>query len=245
MNIREQLSILASVGQWDLKRRDLLEKRKLLPKKAEDADAFYLDLKKKHDALVAKIEVSQHERRGANDKLEVEKGNVRKWESRAEKIRGDREYTALMSEIGSLKRVISDLEAKINTHQQEVRDTEKLLEPLKVNLEAAKGRAEHEAEQIKQELAEIDAEVSSLDDVRGKLLAQLPPVLFKKYDLIAQRRAGQAVAVIKNEVCQSCMRMVPPEMHLRIRKAEIIEQCPSCQRILVPEGINDVEGTQA
>lgn len=237
MNIRDQLAILSSVGIWDQKRKEIQEKRKALPKKAEDANALFLELKKKHDELASKIDGFQLEKKAAAEKLEIEKGNVRKWEGRAEKIRGDREFTALMSEIGSQKRLIGDLEAKINAASQSIKETENLMAPVKVNMDAAKSRVEHETAEVQQDMLAFDNETQKIDEARQQLLSQLPTNITRKYDQIAQKRAGLAVARLKNEVCQACMRMVPPEMHLRILKGEVMEQCPSCQRILVADTI--------
>ena len=65
----------------------------------------YLQLAKDYDLLLG-------ERRQLERTLAEEKDKVRKWQARAEAIRKEREYTALMSEIGSQKRLINDLEDK-------------------------------------------------------------------------------------------------------------------------------------
>lgn len=241
MNIIQQLVQLSEVGNLDGKIRDLREKEKTLPAKANAAKAKAEELNTRLKNLETKHSDTLLRRRQADLDLQNERNNLRKWESRADQIRGDREYAALMSEIGGLKRSISNIETRIIDDMQILEDTEKEIAQVKTRAAAASSEATEEWNSVSTELAEVAKSVELLFGARTKILASLPTSLSKRYEMVASKRAGVGIALVKKEVCQGCMRTVPPELANRVAKAEVIEQCPYCQRFLVTEEISRVE----
>jgi predicted nucleic acid-binding Zn-ribbon protein len=235
MSVIEQLVVLSELGLVDHQLQEALKKKKILPEKADKAKSQANEAKGKVEALSAQHKELVLKRKELDAKLIQEKANLRKWEGRADKIKGEREYTALMSEIGSEKRLISDVETQILENMESLE---------KLNKESALAQnvsdeqsvvAEREWDQVKAEVETLDKAVGRLEQSREALKAKLPSHIAKRYSQIAERRGGQGTALVKNEVCQACMRMIPPELYLRIAAGEVIEQCPSCQRLLVTE----------
>lgn len=240
MNILQQLVQLSEVGNIDGKIRELREKEKVLPAKAnaaksksEDLALRLKNLEKKHSDLLLK-------RRQLDLDLQNERNNLRKWESRADQIRGDREYAGLMSEIGTLKRSISSIESQIIDDMQAVEDTEKEIAQVKSRSAIATAEASEEWSSVSAELDELTQKIGGLQNARQKILGSLPGAISRRYEAVAAKRAGVGVAVVKAEVCQGCMRALPPELSNRVAKAEIIEQCPYCNRYLVTESMSQV-----
>lgn len=241
MNILQQLVQLSEVGNLDSKIRELREKEKTLPAKAhvakKKAGELELRLKKlesTHSNLLLR-------RRQCDLDLQNERNNLRKWESRADQIRGDREYAALMSEIGTLKRSISTIESKIIDDMQALEDTEKEIAQVKTRFSAASAEANEEWSAVSAELEGVTQSIDGFLSARQKLLSSLPGPISRRYEAVAAKRAGVGVAVVKKEVCQGCMRAIPPELFNRVAKAEVIEQCPYCNRYLVTESMSQVE----
>lgn len=241
MNIRHQLVQLSELGILDGEIRDLKEKEKSLPAKAHAAKAKASELQKRLAELEAKHSETLLKRRQYDLDLQNERNNLRKWESRADQIRGDREYAALMSEIGALKRSISNIETQIIDDMQLLEDTEKEIAQTKTRAQNAQAESEEELSRVSAELAEVQNRIATRQGARAKALSNLPASVVKRYEAIAPKRAGVGVAVVKREVCQGCMRTVPPELFNRVAKAEVIEQCPNCQRFLVTEELSVVQ----
>src|SRR3989338_2452588 len=128
--IREQLAQLSELGKRDFGIRELKERRKTLPKKANEAKDAASDAEIKETILKTNLKDLELKRSQLDLEIQIEKSNLRKWEARADKIKAEREYTTLMSEIGSQKKAISDLETQI---LQVMQDQDKL----KKDLEAA------------------------------------------------------------------------------------------------------------
>lgn len=233
MNVRDQLICLADLGLADQQRKDLKDKQKKISQKADVAQKQSIDLAQKNQALELKKNELLSRRKKLDSEMQLEKGNLRKWELRADKIKGEREYSALISEIGSLKRVISNLETSILEVMEEQETLDKRYSGVKSNLDKAEKEHAHEWELIKDELSQIDAQVLEFNESRQHLTVKLPANLLKRYEQISSKRGDVGVAWIEKQICQACSRILPPELFLRVAKGEVLEQCPSCQRLLV------------
>jgi uncharacterized protein len=54
----------------------------------------------------------------------------------------------------------------------------------------------------------------------------------KRYTMLLNKRDGVAVVAINENVCQGCYMGLPPQQVIEVRKADKINLCPTCQRIL-------------
>lgn len=235
MDTKEQLTIMSEICRQDLKiisSREKIQRLSLENKEATTA-ASKLEVAM-NDLTNTKADLLK-KRRALDDKLQIEKANLRKWEARAEKIKGEREYTALMSEIGTQKRTITGIELQINEVTEELKQGEEKLKKASGARDEKTKSAEQAFLAVKELLADEEGQLQKNQSVREILLEKIPKALRLKYERIYEKRSQQGIAFLRDSVCQACMRMIPPELFLRVIKGEIVEQCPSCQRILVGE----------
>lgn len=235
MDIKDQLRVLSEICRQDLQIINAKEKLGRLNRESTDAKSAALELEKTMESLGSTNAELLKRRRLLDEKLQLEKANLRKWESRAEKIKGEREYTALMSEIGAQKRTITGVEAEIAEVTNELKSGDEKLNKASGAHEEKTASANRAFESVRELLSEEQNDLDSKESARRSLLEQLPKPLQMKYERIYEKRAQQGVAVLKKGVCQACMRMVPHELFNRVCKAEVVEQCPSCQRLMVTE----------
>lgn len=237
MTIREQLKKLLELGKEDLQLKDLKEKQKILPAKANEAKNAAIDASVKESALKAQFKDLELKRHQLDLETQTERGNLRKWEARADKIKGEREYTTLISEIGSQKKAISDLETKSLQVMQDQDKVKKDLEAAQKTLEAANALYQEEWSKVETDMNALAAEQVELEQGRASVIASMPAPLVKRYEQIASKRAGLGVSLLVKEVCQACKRTVPPELFNRVAKGEVLESCPFCHRLLVVENL--------
>lgn len=235
MDIKDQLRVLSEICRQDLQIINAKEKLNRLNRESTDAKSAALELEKTMESLGSTNAELLKRRRLLDEKLQLEKANLRKWESRAEKIKGEREYTALMSEIGAQKRTITGVEAEIAEVTNELKSGDEKLNKVSGAHEEKTASANRAFESVRELLSEEQNDLDSKESARRNLLEQLPKPLQLKYERIYEKRAQQGIAVLKKGCCQACMRMVPHELFNRVCKAEVVEQCPSCQRLMVPE----------
>jgi predicted nucleic acid-binding Zn-ribbon protein len=244
MTITEQLTLLAELARVELKLKTQKERLEAIPKAVRDAEAVAAQTEKKLTDLETKFLEIEKERRAMESQLAAERDQLKKWNARLDKIRDEREHGALMSEISTQKRSIGHLENDI-LEKMEVQET--LEGEVKAQTSArdkANAHAKEEHEKVKDDLAVVEGEIAVSDVARASLVAKLPEVLVKRYQRIAASR-GQGVAILTKETCNACKRTIPPQLALQVYKGAIIEQCPSCSRILVHEAMTRSESTDA
>ncbi|HEY6106530.1 MAG TPA: C4-type zinc ribbon domain-containing protein, partial [Anaeromyxobacteraceae bacterium] len=67
---------------------------------------------------------------------------------------------------------------------------------------------------------------------RAEVSKRVDPGLLGKYENIRRRRAGIAVAPVVDATCRGCNRHIPPQLAIVLQRADSIEICPNCQRII-------------
>lgn len=233
METKEQLTLLSEIGRLDQKIILNREKLNRLSKETAQSEAAAAEL----DASATKLSDAKNEllkrRRALDEKLQAEKGNVRKWEARAEKIKGEREYTALMSEIGAQKRTITGIEAEISEVSEELKNSDEKFAKTNVQRDEKMASAKRAHDAVAELLTEEETTLTHNKDARESLLNRIPKPLRLRYERIYEKRALQGVAFLRDSICQACRLILPPELFNRVCKGEVVEQCPSCQRLLV------------
>lgn len=239
MDVCKQLNLLREMGKIDVQLVDVQRSMGQLNVKVKQAQQEEQECAHKLHALTSRqAEIAQRQRQHESQ-LQIEKGNLRKWETRAQELRRDREYAALMSEISSQKRLISELESQVLQCMQDKEELDKEAKQIQDHVDQVQGRLTQEHEAVKDEIQQMQQQCDELRSRHSVLQQQLPKPLSARYERIASKRSGQGVALLQQEICQACMRKVPPELFLRVFKAEVVEQCPHCQRLLVAQDVQD------
>jgi len=88
-------------------------------------------------------------------------------------------------------------------------------------------------DQMRAEKAEIEPEVARLRGIRDSQAVDVDRRLISLYDLLRDRRGGQAVARVERGMCQGCRITLPVSVLQRARTGVGYVQCVSCERILL------------
>lgn len=147
------------------------------------------------------------------------------------RARTERETNAVQRELEELRKLQRDRE-------EEVERFGKSIEAIRAALTAA----EAEQTRILAELAEkedlIAANVGQLEATHGTkaggrdpLIKQIPTILYRRYDAVRAKR-GSGLAKTTNGTCTACNIALPPQLFHRLRREPMIEQCPSCNRLI-------------
>jgi predicted nucleic acid-binding Zn-ribbon protein len=232
LSLREKLKALEELQQIDLELGEVRARLALLPARRARLDEGIAAARKAYDEEKARLEANERERRQIESLLGMERDKVKKWEGRLGEIRTPREYAALSREI--------DIARKTNDSQSE---QVKALAAAAVELARVvdeKGELLSEREMAAQgELAEIDKarsgeeeRIAALEARRSESAQAVDPGLLGKYENIKKRRAGVAVAPVVGMTCKGCHRNIPPQLAITLQRANSIETCPNCHRII-------------
>ena len=231
-SLREKLKALEELQQFDLETQEVEKALAAVPGRRAAVEQRVQEARRAYDEQKARLDGNERERRQIETLLSLERDKVKKWEGRLGEIKTPREYAALSREI--------DIARKTNDSQSE--QAKALLEAagaLRAELEK-KGELLADAEDATQaQLAGLDkaqadgeARLAELAARRAAAATLVEPTLLGKYEGIKRRRAGVAVCPVVGATCKGCHRNIPPQLSIVLQRADTIETCPSCHRII-------------
>lgn len=145
--------------------------------------------------------------------------------------RTEREQQAAQRELEELRKLIRDREDEI---QRIEGDTA----PVRSTVESTEAEHKRISEELAAKEGDIQTKVSQLEADRAQkgggreaLVKKLPPQLYRRYEMIRGRR-GSAVATTSDGTCKACNMALPPQLFHKLRREPILDQCPSCNRII-------------
>jgi len=147
------------------------------------------------------------------------------------RCRTEREANAAQREIEELRKLYRDREI-------EVEKLDGFLEQARVDMLQITGErdallaelASVEGDTVGR-LAQGDAAVAEKEAIRAGLVANVPPTLYRRYEMIRGRR-GTAISSTTDGTCSACHMRLPPMLFQGLTRENKFEQCPSCNRIL-------------
>ena len=208
-SLREKLKALEELQQIDLETNDVRSELEAIPPRRAELEEKIRDARRLYDEEKGRLETNERERRQLETLLGMERDKVKKWEGRLGEIRTPREYAALSREI--------DIARKSNDTQSE-----------QLKALAAQGGLK----QLEERDAEVEKRLKQLEAKRSEAVRAVEPSLLSKYENIRRRRAGVALAPVVGMTCKGCNRNVPPQLAITLQRADSIETCPNCHRII-------------
>jgi uncharacterized protein len=145
--------------------------------------------------------------------------------------RTERESQAAQRELEELRKLVRDREDEIQRSDNETA-------PVRSQIEATEAEHKQLSEELAAKEGDIQAKVALLESDRDEkgggrdgIVKRLPAPMYRRYEMIRARR-GNAIAQTTDGTCNKCNIALPPQLYHRLRREPLIEQCPSCNRII-------------
>jgi predicted nucleic acid-binding Zn-ribbon protein len=145
--------------------------------------------------------------------------------------RNEREANAAQRELEELRKLVRDREEEIGKLTTDG-------DAIRLTIETTEGEAKKITDELGSREGDIHSRLGDVEQQRAKRLVdregwvkKLPPVLYRRYDMIRQKR-GTGIAQTSDGTCKACNMALPPQLFHRLRREPLIEQCPSCNRII-------------
>ncbi len=145
--------------------------------------------------------------------------------------RNERENQAASRELEELRKLVRDREDEITRIDNDTAQ-------VRAQLEATEAERKSVADELAAKEGDISAKVTKLDadrqlkgGGRDAIVKRLPVPMYRRYEMIRGKR-GSAIAQTTDGTCNKCHMALPPQLYHRLRKEPLIEQCPSCNRII-------------
>jgi uncharacterized protein len=231
-SLREKLKALEELQQIDLEMNAVrAELEGIAPQRAE-LDGKVREARKAYDEEQSRLDGNERERRSLETLLGMERDKVKKWEGRLGEIRTPREYAALSREIDIAKKTNDTQSEQLKALTAQAAEVQKALEERAEWLAEQEEAAQGGLKQLDERRAAVEAKLQQLEARRSQQTGAVDPGLLAKYENIRRRRAGIAVAPVVGMSCSGCNRNVPPQLAIVLQRADSIETCPNCHRII-------------
>ncbi|MGH7271689.1 MAG: zinc ribbon domain-containing protein [Polyangiaceae bacterium] len=231
MSILDQIRALEKLAQIDAELKELQEQ---LARERSTLDGLTSGIAKLDEKLgVDRASLASMDKTRGELVQDVRNMNQQMEHSREKlsRSRTERESNAAQRELEELRKLVRDREVEIGklstdgeVARQGIEATESDHGKLAADLAAREG-------EISAKLGEVEGKEQEKQSERDAATKTLPPQLYRRYDMIRSKR-GTALARTRDGTCQACHMSLPPQLFHRLRREPILEQCPSCNRII-------------
>ena len=189
------------------------------------------------------------ERRAAEAELADAQEKAKHFQSQISKVSTQREYTALLKEIDTVKAQIAELEKKvlelIDSHDASEKELSTLEDSFRDLDERYKGElAKWEAEkpEVARRVDELTCEVEQLRSELAKPFLRLFERIYQRHNTTSLSKIVKIKTVRGGNPmwhCEECSYNVRPQIVVEVRNDGAVIQCDSCKRILYLEDDED------
>ena len=232
MSLREKLKALEELQQIDLEANEVKAELDALPARRAEAEAAVTAARRAWEEDKARLEGNERERRQLESLLGMERDKVKKWEGRLGEIKTPREYAALSREIEIAKKTNEGQSEQVRELTAQAAELKRTVDAKEEELSEREAAAQASVEELDKKRAAADEKMRALDARRTAAVKQVDPGLLAKYENIKRRRAGVAIAPVVGMTCKGCHRNIPPQLAITLQRANSIETCPNCHRII-------------
>jgi predicted nucleic acid-binding Zn-ribbon protein len=231
--VRDQFQLLLALQQVDDRLRALALEEQQLPQRLQACEAACTAARQQLVQQQAAIEQSERQQRAFERELANHQETIRKTQSKAQEVKTNKEYSAILAEIDAGKQRLETLEDQLlalmeATDQQ--RQAYRLHEQQESLAQQALVEQRH---QLQQEHETLRRTIAMEQERRQQMLAGLEAKLYEQYQKITAQHGGRGVAQLQEGVCSGCHLKVPPQMVSEIRLQTQVFTCPHCRLILL------------
>lgn len=148
-------------------------------------------------------------------------------------VRNPKELTDMQRELAHLKEQRSELDDDGLEIIDAVEAASKRLEQRREALRSTEAAWQENQKELTQQKATAEREYAGLEEQRQAHTANMDRGALGLYESLRKTKGGRAVALVERGACQGCRITLPTHLVQRLRGAEALVQCPSCERILV------------
>lgn len=187
------------------------------------------------DAARAAAEASAKARKQHETAVQDLETRRSKYKGQLMEVKTNKEYTAMLHEIGGVEAEIRSREDLILEEMEKAEGLARTVRDEEADFRVVEKAASAEKAQLETRAAALTATVERLRAEREAALRAVPEEPRELYQRVARLR-GTGVAEAKDGVCQSCRVKMRLQVWVELRGDEAsLRQCESCSRILYYE----------
>ncbi len=230
--MRDKLLALAALQKVDLDIAALKKNAEAYPREMAELEKQLNAAKAAVDAERTKLEQLETQKRTLEQNVSEDKDKVRKWEGRLSEQRSTREYSALAREIDIAKKGQVTMTEEGQELGRQALVQREMVKAKETDFTARTKNLVDRIDALKAKLAEVEAEVRSVDLKRAEAAKDVEASLLRQYDVIRKKRMPAFVPVSHPGTCSGCRMNIPPQRFNTLVATRGIDTCPSCTRMI-------------
>jgi predicted nucleic acid-binding Zn-ribbon protein len=238
VKLDEKLKVVLMIQSIDTRFDEIRREKEQTPKGIEKLKADLDLLRNAMDQDLSTLEELKKGRRKVERELEEIEPKFKKSKLRLNEVKSNREYQAILKEIEELKELTFQKEEMVIKWMEEIEIQEKECAGNNARWEESQKEYKNKERKFSERIKELDTEVQSLNDRRGKLSQKVDQDLLRRYDSLRMHLKGQVVAPVIDFVCQGCHLGIPPQQYNDLIKGDSLQSCPNCNRVIYWGGDN-------
>jgi predicted nucleic acid-binding Zn-ribbon protein len=227
-----QIELLVNIQTIDLQLRERTDAIETLRREIADLDNQLSEQRQALDTVKAERADLESRRRDIEGTLADEEAKMKDRRMRLNRIRNEKEASAVRREIEVAKEGTGLLEEQLMGIFEQLDVVKARETELTAVVEALETKRASEKERVDLEIDDLSSGLDESRSQRETLAAGLEAPLRRQYESILSRKKGQAVVEIRGGTCEGCHMRVAPQLANEISRNTRVIACPSCHRIL-------------
>lgn len=238
----EEMEVMVRLQENEVKKDRIRRFLKELPEQFSRLEDELATIERRLQEQEARLGQEKKAYRDSEGTLQQKQASVKKSDEKLLSIKNNKEYQAVLTEIEDMKAEIAALEDTMLDQLFAVESAERDLVEARAGANERRERLEEERRELEERQAEDEARLAGLEKEWKELSGQLPTWLLDQYlDIRQTVFDGQAVAAVKNFICQGCNMNIPPQMYNELHTTNVLRFCPFCSRIIYYNGNSQTE----
>lgn len=224
-----------------LEARTKAERRGKTPEHLVHVEAAWQDFRRKQQEVAGRRERAEARKKELDEQVSGFSEQLRKSEAKRKAVKGQHEYTALLTEVDHAQREIRAREDELLQVEESLAQARGEEDALAASSGTEEAGYEEQMSEWRAEQARLSSEVEAAEKAAAEIRVTIDKRLLGVFDRIAKMRAGVAVARVamvasQTAACSSCNVRLRPQLLSDLRLSREILQCESCKRILYWDG---------
>ncbi len=213
----------------------MIEKKRYIdrvPLRISEVDEPFKKARASFETMKQKAEAAAGKKKDKDKALEDAQEKIRKMRARTSDIKNNKEYQAHLKEIEASEKEIALIEEQTLQIMTDIDALQKELQEFGENVKAEAEKIQGFKNGLEAEVAVLEQELGRMKDERAELVAQVDAETYSMYMKLLRNGRGVAVSRAEGNICLGCDMNIPPQLTLEIIKGSDLVQCPQCSRIL-------------
>ncbi len=236
--LRQQLALLYKLQEHDRELLSIHRRFQAIPRHIKQLEA---NVTQHNDNLNAKSdELSEVEKslRSKNADLEMNEVQREKYKTEQREVTTNDAYSALEKQIEFLDDKDADTEIEILELLETADQLKEELKKLEAEVSDENDKINEQKTQFRKEQKELKASIDAKMEQRSKFLPKIDKQLGILYSRWMERQKGDFVALGKNGTCGSCQLTIQPQNLKEAQNYDKLVYCANCKRALYVEPLS-------